>query len=109
MPKKERPLIERETLLSSFFSEKMIAKEDGRNKEPKVPIYRHKLFQQSHQIGVNENRRPGINKGVNGGCSKSSKSMIRMSRIYGGAEYADIKGAVNGKTNRLPMRMILGN
>ena len=100
MRKKKYPLIEMETLLSSFFSEKMIGGEDGRNEEPKVPIYRRKLFRQGRRIKVNKNRRPGINKGVNDGCSKST---IRITRINGGAKRASIKGTIFGKTNSLLM------
>ena len=51
----------------------MTANEDRRNKEPKVPIYRHRKFQQGRQIRADKERRSGINKGVNGGCFKSSK------------------------------------
>ena len=48
-------------------------KKDGRNGGPKVPIYRHRLWQQSHWIRADKDQRPGIIKGANDGYSKSPK------------------------------------
>ena len=46
------------------FSQRVTTKEDGENKEPETPIYRHRLIQQGHQIRVNEKSR-ARNKQIN--------------------------------------------
>ena len=57
-----------------FFSARITVKKDGRDRESKMPIYRHWYWQQSRLIKASKDQRPEISRKANGGCSRSPRS-----------------------------------